>query len=205
MLEREASRRCRLNRTGHERRPGTGALMRSGLTSVLACLVAFAAPDLQAQSQSRITHTGQSPRDHVTLEVVGGVQCGCEEAEALLDFIRVLPNGKATGNFRVPSGAFLVVTDVDWQYIHPDGSAGAEGIQILRLFIQNRREPSTCSRAFESTVVLSGLGQGGTSESMTSGFVVAAGSRICPDVIPGPMGPPAGLQHLILRGYLVRL
>ena len=119
--------------------------------------------------------------------------------------VAILPNGKATGTFRVPSGAFLVVTDVDWQYIHPDGSAGAEGIQILRLFIQNRREPSTCSRAFESTVVLSGLGQGGTSESMTSGFVVAAGSRICPDVIPGPMGPPAGLQHLILRGYLVRL
>ena len=51
-------------------------------------------------------------------------------------------------------------------------------------------------------MTLSSLGEGGASEAMTSGFVVSSAARICPDVIPGPLGPPFGLQHLILRGYL---
>jgi hypothetical protein len=38
---------------------------------------------------------------------------------------------------------------------------------------------------------------------MTSGFVVSSKARICPDVFPGPHGPPSGLQHLIVRGYLI--
>ena len=34
-------------------------------------------------------------------------------------------------------------------------------------------------------------------------LVVSSKARICPDVFPGPVGPPLGLQHLILRGYLI--
>lgn len=42
---------------------------------------------------------------------------------------------------------------------------------------------------------------------MTSGFVAAAGTRLCPIVFPGPTvdagGISAGLQEVIVRGYLV--
>lgn len=50
---------------------------------------------------------------------------------------------------------------------------------------------------------LGGLGWGGISEAMTSGIVVSSKARICPDIFPGPTGPPGGFQHLILRGYLI--
>jgi hypothetical protein len=153
------------------------------------------------------THLGKSPSDHVVLEVVGGMTGGCGVAK--LDFERILPNGESVGTdgtgWRIPGGKLLVITDVDWQYIHPDGEVAAGTIQILRLNIENLSEPRKISRAFESTVTLSSKGEGGISESMTSGFIVEPKARICPDVMPGPLGPTGGLQHLILRGYLVRI
>jgi hypothetical protein len=146
-----------------------------------------------------LTHLGQQVQDHVTLEVVGGLTGGC--GAALLDFVRILPDGSSQsgpqgGGWRIPRGRFLVITDVDWQYVHPDAGNAAGHIEVLRLFVGERR-------VFESTLVLSTTGEGGISESMTAGFVVASSTHICPDVIPGPVGPPSGLQHLILRGYLV--
>ena len=149
------------------------------------------------------THLGQPPGQHVVLELVGGMTGGFGPAN--LDFVRNLSNGhRAPGAFRVPTGKSLVVTDVDWQYVHPQGAAGAGEIEVFRLFLQNLADPqSSALRVFESTVLLSSKGQGGISESMTSGFVVAATARIGVDVVPGPLGPPSGLQHAILRGYLL--
>jgi hypothetical protein len=147
-----------------------------------------------------LTHMGQPASNHVTLEVIGGVTGGCGPAQ--LDFMRVLPDGSNGGIFRVPKGEVLIVTDVDWQYVHPNGGTDSGKIQVLRLFIQNLANPQESRRAFESTITLSSAGEGGASESMTSGFVVSSKARICPDVSPGPQGPPYGLQHLILRGYL---
>lgn len=152
------------------------------------------------------THLDQLPANHVMLELVGGMNGGFGPGN--LDFVRNLSDGNhavapSPGSFRVPKGKFLVVTDVDWQYIHPQGTAGAGKIQILRLFVHNLTAPqSSALRVFESTVVLSSQGQGGISESMTSGFVVSPEARIGIDVFPGPAGPPSGLQHAILRGYL---
>lgn len=145
--------------------------------------------------------------EHVTLEASDGVKGGC--GAALLDFVRNLPDGtkdninvNPSGAFRIPKGKVLVVTDVDWQYVHPNGAAGAGAIQVLRLFIENLADPNETRRYFASTITLSSLGQGGISESMTSGFIVSSKARICPNVSPGPTGPPFGLQHLIVRGYL---
>ena len=148
-----------------------------------------------------------SARQHVVLEVVGGLIGGC--GPSLLDFVRVLPDGGSKGGpggggFRVPARHALVITDVDWQYVHPQGAAGAGRIQVLRLFIENLADPNLTRRAFESTITLSSQGEGGISEAMTTGFVVSSKARICPNVFPGPQGPPSGLQHLILRGYLIR-
>jgi hypothetical protein len=153
------------------------------------------------------THMKQVSSDHVTLEVVGGMTGGC--GSALLDFVRVLPDGNSESGagglgWRVPEGKVLVVTDVDWQYVHPNHGTAAGKIQILRLFIENLADPSRSRRAFESTITLSSKGEGGISEAMTSGFIVTSEARICPDVFPGPQGPPSGLQHLIFRGYLAQ-
>jgi hypothetical protein len=149
---------------------------------------------------------GQAPSNHVVLELVGGLKGGC--GPGLLDFIRVLPDGNMQSGagglgYRVPKGKVLVVTDVDWQYVHPNHATAAGTIEILRLFIENLANTSIRRRAFESTITLSSQGEGGVSESMTSGFVISSAARICPDVFPGPQGPPFGLQHLILRGYLI--
>lgn len=147
-----------------------------------------------------------SAHQHVVLEVVGGMNGGCGPAR--LDFVRIPPDGGIeTGpggsGYRVPVGQALVITDVDWQYVHPQGAAVAGRIEVLRLFIENLTTPSHTRRAFESTITLSSHGEGGISEATTSGFVVSSRARICPDVFPGPLGPPSGLQHLILRGYLI--
>ena len=146
---------------------------------------------------------------NVVLEVVGGVNGGYGPAK--LEFSRNLPNGERDGGpegigWRIPAGQALVITDVDWQYIHPEGAAGAGRIQILRLFIESldKKTMRPSVRVFESTITLSARGEGGISESMATGFVVSSKARVCPDIFPGPGGPPFGLQHLILRGYLIQ-
>ncbi len=147
-----------------------------------------------------------SAHQHVVLEVVGGLIGGCGPAN--LDFVRILSDGGIESGpgglgYRVPTGQALIVTDVDWQYVHPQGAGTAGRIEVLRLFIESLATPMERRRAFESTIILSSHGEGGVSEAMTTGFAVSSKARICPDVFPGPEGPPSGLQHLILRGYLI--
>jgi hypothetical protein len=98
----------------------------------------------------------------------------------------------------------LIITDVDWQYVAPDRGVSAGKMQVFRLFVENLADTLSSRRVFESPIVLSAEGEGGASVSMTSGFVVSPAARICPDVVPGPSGPPFGIQHAILRGYLSR-
>jgi hypothetical protein len=147
-----------------------------------------------------------SMSQNVVLEVVGGMNGGCGPGK--LDFVRVLADGNSQSGpgglgWRAPAGQALFITDVDWQYVHPQGATGAGQIQVLRLFVENLANPIQTRRAFESAITLSSRGEGGVSEAMTTGFAVSAKARVCPNVFPGPQGPPSGLQHLILRGYLI--
>jgi hypothetical protein len=52
---------------------------------------------------------------------------------------------------------------------------------------------------FESTIALNREGNGGISETMTAGFVVASSVRLAVDTFPGG----GQIQHAIFRGYLV--
>jgi len=147
-----------------------------------------------------------SANQHVVLEIVDGLTGGCGPAQ--VDFLRNLSDGTREAGpgglgWRVPAGQALVVTDVDWQYVHPQGAAAAGLIEVLRLSIESLAGPGPSGIAFESTIVLSRQGEGGISEAMTTGFVVSSNARICPDINPGPQGPPGGLQHLTVRGYLI--
>ena len=141
----------------------------------------------------------QSVSQNVVLETFGTGMS--EDGGYYYGFGRNLPNGEqdcgpeGTG-WSVPAGQALVVTDVDWQYVDPQGAESAGIIQTLRLFNGE-------NRVFESTITLSTLGQGGACESMTTGFVILPGAWIHLDVIPGPTNDPSGLQHMILRGYLI--
>jgi hypothetical protein len=88
---------------------------------------------------------------------------GCGPAQ--LDFVRVLPDGNTEAGpgglgYRVPKGKLLVVTDMDWQYVHPKGAEGAGEIQVLRLFIENLADSAKRRRAFESTITLVARGRG---------------------------------------------
>lgn len=141
-------------------------------------------------------HTGQQPSNHVTLETIQIANTGDPKQD--LDFIRINQDGTRPAGppwFRVPTGQVFVVTDVDWQY-----NLGAAGqIQTFRVFIENLGDPTISNRVFESTIVLNNQGQGGISESMTSGFVVSSAGRIVVDTFPcGGV-----ISHVIIRGYLM--
>lgn len=140
------------------------------------------------------THMGQPPSNHVTLEAIG-IDPKEDPCETGLTFVRIRPDGSTDPSppfFRVPSGKVLVVTDVDWQY------AGGQPRQAVtfRIFIAGNALP----RVFESTIILNDSGEGGISESMTSGFVVASGSNFCVDVTTDG----GQIQHVVIRGYLCR-
>ncbi|MBD3392244.1 MAG: hypothetical protein GF418_09270 [Chitinivibrionales bacterium] len=152
------------------------------------------------------THIGRSAEEHVTLGLVRGMAEGC--GRPLYDFVRILPDGSSLKGgdglgYRIPADRNLIVTDVDWQYTHPKRAEAAGKTQVLRLFVQNRSDRTEQARVFESTVTLSSQGEGGASERMTTGFVISSAARICPEVVPGPDGPPSGLLHMILRGYFI--
>ena len=84
---------------------------------------------------------------------------------------------------------------MDWQY-----NLGAGGqVQTFRIFIENLADPTISNRVFEFTIVLNNQGQGGISESMTSGFVVSSAGRIVVDIFPGG----GVISHVIIHGYLM--
>ncbi len=145
-----------------------------------------------------VTHLGVPPGDLVTLEMTSNVKGGCGEAK--LDFVRLFPDGTSDlAVFRVPEGRALVVTDVDWHYF-----SGPPGLVIiLSVRLENLADPEKRHRVLESPIRLGADGVGGASEHMTSGFLMSSQSRLCVDVINGPIGSPMRLSKVLLRGYLV--
>lgn len=137
-----------------------------------------------------MTHMGQRPSDHVTLESSGGSGDNVE-------FVRIKADGSKdpVSPWRVPAGKVLVVTDVDWQY----NSADPGSRQTFRIFIVNLSSGES-ERVFESTVMLNDSGDGGISEGMTSGFVISSAGGIEVDVSPGG----GRINRVIIRGYLCR-
>jgi hypothetical protein len=159
-----------------------------------------------------VTHMGVRPADHVVLYALRNIAGGCNQAgyeffRVNLDGLGSTPNPGADPPFRVRRGWHLVVTDVDWDYIHPQGAAATGTRQELVLRVQNLTTATQVMSVFKSGSLLNGEGRGGAQASTTSGFVVAAGARLCPIVFPGPTvdpgGTSAGLQEVIVRGYLV--
>lgn len=124
------------------------------------------------------THLGQVVSNHVTLELVGGINGGYGAEQ--LGWVRILPDGNIEsgpggGNYVVPARKRLVITDVDWQY-DDHGTANVGTAVTLRLFVVDGDPQGR--RLMESTIVLSSSGTGGTVTSWTSGGVFGPGTKI---------------------------
>jgi len=148
------------------------------------------------------SHLGQSISNHITLELVGGINGGFGPDK--LGWVRILPSGgiqsgPGGGNFVVPANRCLVITDADWQFDdHGTSHAGAQ--VTLRLFVVPPGDDNG-RRLMESAVVLSDAGQGGTVSSWTAGGVFGPGTKIGIDT--SPLNAAHHLQHAILHGYLI--
>lgn len=150
------------------------------------------------------SHLGQPIANHVTLELVAGINGGYGPDK--LGWVRILPDGQVEsgpggGNYVVPRGLSLVITDVDWQY-DDHGTSNAHAAVTLRLFIVGRGEIPPARRLMESTITLSSAGQGGTVTRWTAGGVVGSGMRIGIDTIL--LAPAHRLQHVMVHGYLIK-
>ena len=159
-----------------------------------------------------VTHMGVAATDHVVLYAFRNIADGCVQAGS--EFFRAnvgglgsAPNPDVDPPFRVRRGRYLVVTDVDWDYSHAQGAAAAGTRHELVLRVHRLGVPTQVMSVFKSATLLNTSGKGGARASLTSGFIVAAGARLCPIVFPGPTidpgGTSAGLQEVIVRGYLV--
>jgi len=159
-----------------------------------------------------VTHMGVAATDHVVLYGLRNIAGGCTQAgyeffRANVGGLGTAPSPGVDGPFRLRRGRLLVVTDVDWDYIHPQGAASAGTRHELALRVQSLNTPTQIMTVFKSGTLLNTDGKGGAQASLTSGFIVAAGARLCPIVFPGPTvdpgGTSAGLQEVIVRGYVV--
>src|SRR6266571_2858166 len=146
-----------------------------------------------------VTHMGVPATDHVVLYALRNIAGGC--AQAGYEFFRAnvgglgsAPNPDVDPPFRIRRGRHLVVTDIDWDYIHPQGASAAGTRHELVLRVQRLGVPTEVMSVFKSATLLNISGKGGARASLTSGFIVAAGSTVS-DRVPWPDHRPRGHQR----------
>lgn len=184
--------------------------------NLLACVIVAVVALVGKPAWSQISHMGQSIDDHVVLVAdfpddpsqsvcPFGSFTGTEEA-----LLRVFPDGtRGSIPFEVPPGRLLVVTDVEWKVERRfDGANLTRGRTVeMILFIGSGNTFDTFHLVFRSRMVQVGRRRApvGTSEQLTTGFVVASNTAICPQATErGPgSGAAARVSDLILRGYLL--
>jgi hypothetical protein len=128
--------------------------------------------------------------DLVTLE--GFIPAGSGE----FIFGRIQADGTSSGPFTIPGDTVLVVTGVDWLYV-----AGVPfATQALNVHVRNVADPTRRGSGLMSSLTLDPDGNGGTSESMTSGFAFGAGGELRAEQVI-PMN--GRIARVVLRGFLV--
>jgi hypothetical protein len=169
----------------------------------LLSLILFSSQATQLPAQ--ISHTGQSPRQHVVLTREPAIPHGCGLQES--EFFRIFPDGtKAPAPFRVPDGQLLVITDVDW-WLADFKSPPSPGYSLyFELALEHQVLPLiTTYRVFRDAATTDPQNRLGRSVAMTTGFVVAPGTRICPFAqVPEIQDTDLLRLQVILRGYLIK-
>jgi hypothetical protein len=146
------------------------------------------------------THLNQTPTDHVTLRGFLVTLAGKDrDPTQFYEFKRVFPDGHTdSGQFVVPEGKVLVLTDVEW---NNEFHAGNEEYLTVRVHGQ----AGVSSRCISSDI--GHIAQPGPSLNMTAGFVVEPGGWVeVPLYTRDPFeGKPRIGEFLFLRGYLTSL
>ena len=178
----------------------------------LACVVVAAVALTGEPAAAQISHQGQDISEHVVLRdgsVSGRGETGCPSTASFKDraLFRVFADGtRASDPFLVPAARQLVITDVEWTV-----DALATGFPLVpgetvrtRLQIGSG---TTFNTVFLSRTVEVGSERGNVSgsEQLTTGFVVASNTVICPGSaeVGSNTTKSARLLELVLRGYLI--
>lgn len=177
---------------------------RPSLARAFRALVVLTLAALAPAAHAAKSHLLQKAERHVVLKDIsspGSVDCVRFPDQVLAE---VAPDGTvATEEFVVPENHVLVVTEADWRV--RDTPAGFVATRTLAFQIQVGGTP-----VFETGRITGGdLATSGVwvdSASLTTGFRVGPGARICPSassVASGVVGLHE-ISSLILRGYLIR-
>ena len=176
------------------------------------CLVAGVVTLAAESAMAQISHQGQNVNDHVVLRdgsLTGRGETGCPANASFIGraLFRIWPDGtRASEFFTVPSGWQLVITDVEWTV-----DALSSGIPLtsgasVRTRVQVGSGASF-NHVFLSRTVEVGSERGAVSgsEQLTTGFLVASNTAICPNAAELGAGivRSAHLIELVLRGYLI--
>lgn len=162
-----------------------------------------------------VTHLQQaSANNHVTL-VSGSVTTGLCNTLSFQNraFFRLLPTGEISATPFELSAKLkqrLVITDVEWS-AHGLNNSALTADNTLRLSIYVMADANTftqpvfVSRGIDITSA-NASGRPGSSEQLTTGFIVAPGAIICPSVALEDRfgGATAFLDNIVLRGYLTK-
>jgi len=136
------------------------------------------------------------PNSHLAQPVNNHVTLGCysidDGSSKTWTFFRIFPDGTGI-NFNIPQGKALVVTDIDWSY-----NTGEHNHAQTFSILMKMPKKEIRNVIFASTVLGDGNGAGGTSVSMTTGFVVSRMDTIEPTLESGGY-----LNDIILRGYII--
>jgi hypothetical protein len=179
--------------------------------NALACVVVAAVVAVEPAA-AQISHQGQDISEHVVLRdgsLTGRFEGVCPATASFKDraLFRVWPDGSpASEPFTVPAGRLLVITDVEWTV-----DALAVGLPLTpgetvrtRLQIGSG---TTFNQVFLSRSVEVGSERGRVtgSDQLTTGFVVASNTAICPGSAEfnSATVKSARLIELVLRGYLI--
>jgi hypothetical protein len=181
-------------------------------TTVLACVMVSAAALAGEQAAAQISHQGQDISDHVVLRdstLSSRVEAVCPLNGSFKGrgLFRLLPDGTpASEPFAVPAGRQLVITDVEWSVdALTTGLPLTPGATVrTRLQIGSG---TTFNTVFLSRTVVVGSERGNVSasEQLTTGFVVASNTAICPGSAEfgSNTTKAARLIEIVLRGYLI--
>lgn len=199
-----------------------GACFIVGCALVAAATVASA--DSTPRRLYRPTHVGVAPSELVMLQSSG--------TGSSLMFVQVKPDGTiASGEYSVPAGSRLVITDVEWSgqspipYSAPGSSTitpGTEGA-VLRVFAENKAASSNRHVVFTSyasagdsalvsVVGNNGFAPVGGASTMVTGFSISSGARLTADVascltptqsFPATFGSVSYSGLIVMRGYVV--
>ena len=178
----------------------------------LACLLVATVALTGEPAAAQVSHLGQNISDLVVLRdgslsgrfVDDVCTSGSFKGKGLF---RVSPDGTlASTPFTVPAGRRLVITDVDWTVSGTTlGLSLAPGATVrTRIQIGNGSTLTTVFLSRTVQVDSAGTYVAGT-EQLTTGFVVAPNTSICPASVEFSSGAliAANLIEFVLRGYLV--